>query len=272
MGTSGDAEAKAIEQLMRIDIDTAELTPSQSLGKYKLEFMDAKAEAEVLKELMNIHLEDTGTPNGKPLANQVVDVTFEALREFINFLLEENEKSIHQPLGNQMMTFKDVEAQAEAIKNLMNIHLEEMHPPNGQPLANHVMVVIDDEAEATEKLMCIDLEAMEPTTSQPLAAQENRKKGAEEGNAHMEWRTETQNICCRGQDGQKETCAVTKERTSAGMSTTHGESEHQSRLGEDLNVNQLYNWGVQFQKERVLLQRRGLVLPTGGAQPQHGET
>ncbi|KAK1804004.1 hypothetical protein P4O66_003761 [Electrophorus voltai] len=54
--------------------------------------------------------------------------------------------------------------------------------------------------------------------------------------------------------------------------------EHQSGLGEDLNidrtksVNQLCSWGGRFQKERVLLQKRGLVLLTGGAQPQKGAT
>ncbi|KAL7879741.1 hypothetical protein SRHO_G00019950 [Serrasalmus rhombeus] len=150
---SAEAEAEAVKELMNINLDETDETVEKHLGCEVMNVTDTEPEAPTLT--MQTYSDEVDTPNDHPLEEEMFEVmdTDDHLDTEIEYLEDETTEATL------------TEAEVEAIKELMLLFIEKIE---AESLGCHVMSSADTEAGASTHNMQTHLDETDPSNDQLL--------------------------------------------------------------------------------------------------------
>ncbi|KAL6464682.1 hypothetical protein MHYP_G00269990 [Metynnis hypsauchen] len=162
--TLTEAEVEAVKQLMLLFIDQIE---AESLGSEIVNVTDTEPEAPTLN--METYLDDMDTPNDRPLAEEemleVMDTEDEAevIKDLVNLELQDTETE--NLAGDEMFEATLTEAEVEAVKQLMLLFIDRIE---AESIGCEVMSTASTEAKASGLNMKTHLDESVTPSDHPL--------------------------------------------------------------------------------------------------------
>ncbi|KAL6486086.1 hypothetical protein MHYP_G00054780 [Metynnis hypsauchen] len=166
--TLTEAEVEAVKQLMLLFIDQIE---AESLGSEAMNITDT--EPEVLTLNMETYLDEVDTPDDHPLAEEempeVMDMTqdeAEVIKDLVHLELQDTETE--NLAGDEMFDATLTEAEVEAVKQLMLLYIDKIE---AESLGSEAMNITDTEPEVLTLNMETYLDEVDTPDDHPLGCE-----------------------------------------------------------------------------------------------------